>query len=244
MSTSSLTNAPGYDPSPHLARKQMQEFVETVNNTLVKVPHSGKERETRPLPLSDMQEDLRRLVRRWFESGPNLRVMLSTDAVLSQQFKQVETTFHPTSTGRGYFAWGPITKGSVKTPRQQAFEYFLLLVDNSLWELLSGPCARARCGNYFLRKTKRQKVYCSRTCSSEQTAASTMKKKRAAERDGKIRAAKKSIDQWGEKKRRLSWKKWVAADPGLTIFWLTRAVNSGWIKAPETEEALAKVGRS
>lgn len=221
----------------------MQEFVQAINSTCVKTWHTGKEPQSRRLRLSEVQGELRKLVERWFETGPDLRIMLRDHPELSQRLKQGETTFYPSSSGRGYLEWRPVISGSSGMgPSRSALEYFLMLITNPLWELLGGPCHR--CGDYFLRKTKRQKVYCSRTCSSGQTAASTMKKKRAAERDAKIRKAQASVAEWSKRKRRVAWKKWVEAETGLTIFWLTRAVNSGWIKAPETEEALAKVGRS
>lgn len=126
--------------------------------------------------------------------------------------------------GRGHLDWFPkITETTQPSQKVQALEDFVILITNPQWSLLAGPCIR--CGDYFLKKTKRGKTYCSKDCSSRATALPTMQRKRQQERSEKLEQAQNAIDKWGEKKRRISWKKWVSMETRFTTNWITRAVN-------------------
>ena len=117
--------------------------------------------------------------------------------------------FLATKSGRGYLEWAPNPVGTNRSSaRREVPEDFTTLIANPRWELLGGPCAR--CGDYFLKHTKRQKVYCSRNCSSAATAAPAMKRMRQVEQSRKTRSAQQCILEWGKTKRRLEWKEWVS----------------------------------
>ena len=104
----------------------------------------------------------------------------------------------------------------------------MILITNPLWKQLGGPCGR--CGDYDLKKTKRQKVYCPRACGLRTTAASAMRQRRQREQTNKIRNAQSLIDRWSKNKRRLAWNDWVSNRTGYTVRWFTRAVNNGKLR--------------
>jgi hypothetical protein len=152
--------------------------------------------------------------------------MFRREPELTQRAHLGKTLFFPSSGARGYLDWSPILgEQAVLSPGDQAFEYFMTLITNPQWELLGGPCNR--CGDYYLKMTKRQKTYCSRACSSKATAIPAVRLKRQKEHAYKIRKAQVTIDEWSGKKRSLPWKEWVSNQTGYTVKWITRAINNG-----------------
>lgn len=179
-----------------------------------------------------MQIELRRLITLWMRSGPHLAKMFRKEPALGRRAQEGKVSFYPAAGGRGYLEWLPIlTDAEYLSPQDQAFELFMTLITNPQWELLGGPCRR--CGDYYLKKTRRQKAYCSRTCSSTATAVSIMRQRRQQERAKKIRNAQSDIGEWSKNKRRLAWKDWVSNRTGYTVRWITRAVNNGELQPPD-----------
>jgi hypothetical protein len=222
----------GYEPDPVLAKQQLKDLVKALNRTRIHVT-SGMPKVTRvhPLELTQQQAELRRLVKNWMKSGPNLRRMFKLEPELAIRTKEGRTTFWPTATGRGHLEWIAQPSGpEASTPKDGALIDFMTLITNPEWELLGGPCAR--CGDYYLKKTRRHSKHCSRTCSSTQTAISSTKRGRAKKQEKKIRLAQESIDQW-QLKPRQTWKKWVSQKTGITDRWLTRAEHNKKIKPPK-----------
>jgi hypothetical protein len=232
----------GHDPDPVSAALQMQELLRALNNTRTKTFHSGK-----PdiifagrLPLSDMQVELRSLVEKWKASGPNLQVMFAEDPELRRRTRHGTTLLYPGTDGKGYLEWSAVTpdahllstKADFRPPQDKALRYFMNLITNPDWVLLGGPCGR--CGDYFLKKTNRKRVYCSKKCGSTATAVPFIQRKRQQEKADKIRLAQTSIGKWQEAKRRMEWKRWVTIETRLTARWLTRAVNEGFIQPPKS----------
>jgi hypothetical protein len=223
----------GYEPDPILARKQMSDLVQALNRFRIptRVVKPPTEPRTVRLALSDMQTELRRLITVWIKSGPNLRKMFRKDSALAQRAQIGKTVFYPSAGARGYLDWSPVLADQTAlSPHDQAFEYFMTLVTNPQWELLGGPCAR--CGDYYLKKTKRQKAYCSRACGATATAIPAMKRRRQKEHANKIRQAQGVIEEWGKAKRSRAWKEWVSVRTGYTAKWITRAVNNGSLRLP------------
>lgn len=150
---------------------------------------------------------------------------------LERRTKHGETVFLATKSGSGHLEWAPNPMGANRSPAErEVLGDFMMLIANPRWELLGGPCAR--CGDYFVKHTKRQKVYCSRNCSSAATAIPAMKRRRQEEQARKIRSAQQCIAEWGKTKRRLGWKQWVSNETEFTIRWLSRAVNRGALLPP------------
>ena len=223
----------GYEPDPLLAKQQLKDLVEALNRTKIRVAPARTPEATRVhrLKLTRQQAELRRLVEKWMESGPNLRKMLKQEPELATRMKDGKTTFWPTETGRGHLDWVAYpSKTELPTPEDAALIDFMTLITNPEWELLGGPCAR--CGDFYLKKARRHSKYCSRTCSSTETALSATQRRRAKEQEMKIGRAQKLIDQWCKLKPRQAWKKWVSRQPGITNRWLTRAENNKKITPP------------
>ena len=227
----------GYEPDPHLASRQMQDLVAALNQTRtrssrVDAPHV---RYSTRLALSEMQLELRRLIQLWQASGPNLQKMFRKDPTLREQTMHGQTVFYAARNGRGYLDWSPTTPGPdattrLLTPQEDALREFMMLITNPNWETLGGPCRR--CRDYFVKKTRRERVYCSKNCGSLTTAVSSVIKHRQAKKLEQVARARQSIEKWVRSSKRKDWKKWVAMDTGLTAKWLTRAVNEGHIRVP------------
>jgi hypothetical protein len=105
-----------------------------------------------------------------------------------------------------------------------------MLVTNPSWRLLAGPCKG--CDLYFIKKTTRKRVYCSKTCSSHATALASVRKKRDQVRLEKIAQAQAAIDLWAKARRDSDWKYWVSSETGYSVRWLTRVRNEERLRLP------------
>ncbi len=183
------------------------------------------------LEPSGMASELRRLIVLWQESGPNTRKLFNAQAeLLHEAFEKLY--FHPifTKTGRAHIAMSEAGE-IAPTAKGRALQMFMSLILNPCWDRLGGPCAR--CGRYYLKKTIRQKVYCSRSCGSLATARKSTLRGRAVEHNDKLRRAVEAMRQWSTARTKLDWKQWVSIkEPGISQKFLTRAVNKGELKAP------------
>jgi len=227
----------GHEPGREASRLHMSAIVYNLNTDLSRVSiHKStfiNQRFLSPrfVDFSEMQLELKRLVSAWFESGPNLSKMFDQDPDLKRRTMHGRTLLIPTTTGRGHLCWLPdLPDEDLTSQKDLALTHFMNLIANPDWELLGGPCAR--CRKYYLKKTKRQKVYCSRTCSSASTAIPAMKIKRQHEHAEKISCTQEYIHKWGEAKRRVGWKNWVSDKTGFTVKWLTQMVNSKQLSPP------------
>lgn len=188
--------------------------------------------------------ELSRLVSAWNSAGRNLARMLQIHSELHpymfpnplQGFVRVDGSglvmiISPRS---------PIGDYRGVSPDDQAIDQarlvFMELLLNPQRERLSEkPCAR--CGRYYLKKTARQKVYCSRACSRDGTAAYATKKRLAAERQLKLQVAAEEVRNWAAARTKEDWKHWVCQTAAgrrveLTPKFLTRAVNKGELTEP------------
>lgn len=213
----------GLEPSPLVARAQMSALVELLNP----LPHLR-----RPSHFAPIRAELLRLVEMWNESGPNLYKLLARNPELKERGFRGWATVIPTSTGRAHLEHLPGPPNTDrKHPEAVALGYFIRLITNPYWELLGGPCPR--CENYFLKKTKKQKVYCSQRCGSTVTAAAAIRARRKREHQDKLARAQQYIDKWRESHTRTPWKPWVQRQTGFSLNWLTRAANKREIQAPD-----------
>ena len=174
--------------------------------------------------------ELRRLVGAWFASGPNLKKMLHADFALWREVQESWVSkYLPTKTGRAHILlFPPEPKDS---PEDKARSLFAALTLNPDCNLLAGPCAR--CGAYYLKKTRRQKVYCSQRCGSAATALPFVRKKRVAEHARKIALVRTTLLCWKPPFDERSWKERVSKRTGLSVKWLSRAANRGEISFPK-----------
>jgi hypothetical protein len=167
-------------------------------------------------------------------SGPDLIQMFKKEPELEPWVRYGRTILYPVHDGRGHLDWIPEIGSSGRPPySKQALQDFMILITNPLWEYLGGPCAR--CGDYYLKKVRRQKIYCSRNCGAEATAVATTRRRRQQEHADKVRYAQNAIADWSKAKSRLGWKEWVSNETGYTARWITRAVTNDALKPPDGE---------
>jgi hypothetical protein len=182
----------------------------------------------------ELCSELRSLVKVWHKSGPNLAKMLKDDGVLDARVKHGRTILVPTRTGKGHLLWLPAPRDvNPLSWKDQALSHFMDLIVNPQWHKLGGPCER--CGKYYVKKTARQKVYCSRRCGSANTAMASTRRKREEQRADKMRRAQAAADNWAKVRTRQPWKWWVSVQTKITVKWLTRAVNRGDLRVPGPE---------
>lgn len=197
--------------------------------------------ENRPVDLWKQRAALRRRIEQWKASGPNLQKLFKEDKNLARLLTHGTWTLFPTSSGYGFI---DLTAGpdalSLTDPEHQALEHFFTLIRNPLWYMLGGPCKR--CDNYFIKKSKRPRTYCSRTCGAATTAASSMQKLRARRRKERLEQARRWIETWMQKRPKLSSKKWVSRQSRFSMKWLTCAERAGELVFPDQgrETACAK----
>ena len=185
---------------------------------------NGKESE-------ELRSGLRKLVEAWQKSGPNLAKMLSEDKVLAARTRHGQTHLVPTQNGHGWLIWMPTPEPcEIASWQDEALAQFMALIVNPQWFKLGGPCLR--CDKYYVKKTSRQKTYCSRRCGLIETATAATRKRRERERVRKLGQAQAVADHWVTIRTRVHWKDWVSARTKLTTKWLTRAVNKGDLKPP------------
>jgi hypothetical protein len=177
---------------------------------------------------------LRRLVEQWDQSDRNLETFARRDpttwADLASYFKErpMELSWGP---GGHAAVWHPITDRQAETPYREALRFFLLLITNLDCERLAGPCAR--CGHYYIRASRRNKLYCSRSCGTGATAVAATRKRRDAERADKLRRADEASHEYEKSRTKVNWKDWVSSkERDITPRFLTRAVNQGELREP------------
>jgi hypothetical protein len=118
----------------------------------------------------------------------------------------------------------------------------LVLSTHPECDKLAGPCPR--CGRYFLRKTVKQKVYCSRNCGSLASARASTLKRRNDEHAQKLLRASEAAAMWNPQNTRRGWKEFVSSKhPDMTPKFLTRAVNRGELHDPTVFQQKAVTAR-
>jgi hypothetical protein len=191
--------------------------------------------------------ELRRLFALWQASGPNLKAMLDTNPEITSKIESdLRPLFVASVTGRGYVHVGvasgiALVDGDWKVANADAIArqgrgLFLLMTLNPFCERLGGPCPR--CKKYFVRKTAKRSIYCSRQCASQSTALAATAKARQQQRTEKLKRAESAIAEWDRLKNKgrtkATWREWVSAyDPEITAQFLTRAMNAGELTPPE-----------
>jgi hypothetical protein len=179
-----------------------------------------------------VQRELRRRVRAWFESGPNVSKLLAADADLARAAGEIRARLVPTKMACGQLVYSTVPESTKRgwNPVAIALGLFLNFLLNPLNVRLGGPCVR--CGKYYVKKTKRQKVYCSQRCGPLHTAFASNRKRRRLEHESKLRAARESISGFAHANTKMTWREWVSKNTGLSKTFLTRAVSSGNLQCP------------
>ena len=133
--------------------------------------------------------------------------------------------------------------GDIRNPKDLHTEMFvdearlmflrlLLLPEVLRGKLSEEPCDK--CHRYYLKKTIRQKKYCSDECRKS-SAWTSMEKKRGREHEQKVHRARELLGEC-PKSRLADWKRWICEqDDSFKATFLTRAVNRGELKEPHQE---------
>jgi hypothetical protein len=177
-------------------------------------------------------DDLRMLVDAWLSVDQNWEKFVSKMLRAKKPFPYRGEFYIPSS------AQHPVLIPSPFPGSTHAEGVFLQLVLHPHSEMLCRPCQR--CGQYFLKKTKHQKAYCSRKCVGAANAVPATKRRREANHAQLLRWAKEAIVEWRLKKRRKGWKTWVVEylrgkqkSLFITEKSLSRWVNKGELMAPK-----------
>lgn len=223
------------------ARASLDWLVRQLNPLQVRFRVGQGERQQRTLPLDEMQVQFRRLVTEWQECNWSLLKMFRRNQPLSGAADCVQVSIYPKNAGGASLRWA-MRNDPTATPKQKAMGYFLEFVTNPLWRSLAGPCKE--CEQYFVRESARNRGYCSKKCSSRQTARTAGRQRIERERIRKIRIAEVRLARWSDGSRREDWKRFVARDPELTVRWITTAVTRGDLSPPLEHRFAERVRRS
>ncbi len=178
------------------------------------------------------QKFLRELVIKWANCGRNFNRMLKKEPALAALISHSWKAFPlPASDGGAYLCVIPSPRaGNLPPGSDFALYLFMNFLVHRGSQRLGGPCAR--CRRYFVKKTMRQTVYCSRKCAKDATAAAASSRRLENQRAADLRRAQKAIELWERGSRRQEWKRFVAAECLLTLHFLTRSVKSGRLRVP------------
>ena len=117
------------------------------------------------------QKLLRELVVKWANCGRSFNRLLKKEPALATLIGQSWKAFPlPASDGGAYLCVIPSPRTSNLSPGSAfALYLFMNFLVHRGAQRLGGPCTR--CHRYFVKKTMRQTVYCSRKCAKDATAA-------------------------------------------------------------------------
>lgn len=179
-----------------------------------------------------VNQELRRLVQAWFDSGPNVQKLWSEHPKLTRLSPIVRACMVPTKGSRVNLIYlhGPDTSLSPGDPFDIALGLFFYFLLNPYNEKLGGPCKR--CGKYYVKKTKRQVVYCSQRCGRKHTSKLFIQQQREQEHLETIERAKQYLVKWASTNTSKGWKEWVFDNAMISKHWLSRHVGSGELVVP------------
>lgn len=210
----------------------LSRFVEALNTDFfyLPIPTMGGlqriKRDYRPV-----QRELRRLVRAWFDSGPNVAKLFSADLVLAQAALHCRAHLIPTKTSRAQLVCVTVPENMPPgEPLEIALGLFLNFLISPYNEKLGGPCKH--CDKFYVKKTERQLVYCSKRCGLNHTSQSTLRKHRQQEHLAKLKTAEQYAAKWAKTKTSTDWKSWVSNEALVSKNFITRAVRNGKLVWP------------
>jgi len=210
----------------------LEMFVEALNTDFYHIPipiNGGWQRhkgDYRPV-----QCELRRLVKAWFDSGPNVMKLFSDDPVLALAAMHCRAHLIATKTNRARVICMTVPENMPPgEPLETALGLFLGFLIDPYNEKLGGPCKH--CDKFYVKKTKRQVVYCSKRCGLNHTSQSVLRKRRQQDHLATLKRAERSAAMWAKTKTSKDWKSWVAREPLITKNFLTRAVRNGELSEP------------
>jgi hypothetical protein len=178
--------------------------------------------------------ELRRLVVAWRECDSSLLGLWLKDPELQDDMSKGRFFIQPHGIGGKimHIPYGAVNPGL--SSRKAALAMFTSLMTHPRIEAFGGPCKR--CSRYYLRKTTRQSIYCSRRCGAANNATFYTRARREKIHKEKLDLAKSAVTEWTPGRNNRDWKRGVAREAGVTVKWLTRAVNKGDLSGPTKPE--------
>lgn len=180
----------------------MEQIVAALNDGVKENPHLDGDAHTRLLGI----------VREWLEqSGPDLSKIdrQAYAGVLVRSGSGLRMIPVPHVPGDG--------------TRDVVSHYFIQLLLNPERERLGAPCPN--CGNWYIKKTLRKSVFCSRPCADRKKLTT----KRAKAHKRKLERVISAMNNYATRPRKwaaLNWKQWVMqAEPDVTANFITHAIN-------------------
>lgn len=226
-----LTGRVGIGPSPQW---RLERFVDALNGWLRPEEVLGPEAEIADEKRRrEAPAHLRELVDFWQISGSKSVRPNSTHEFwreINEYFQKMPKQLIPVPNGGATIWWNSRPD---MDPRGEALRWFVEFLINPDCRKLAGACDR--CGKYYIRKSARNKSYCSRVCGSKATATAATKRARKAEHEKKLERARKAIREYAKARTKMDWKRWVALKErqvGITPKFLTRALNKGELEVP------------
>jgi hypothetical protein len=220
-----LTGRVGIGPSPLW---RLQRFVDALNGWLRPEEVLGPEEEIADQRrIREAPVHLRELVGFWQISGSKSVRPSSTHEFWREINEYLpnmpKLQLLPVPNGGATIWW---SSHPDMNPRGEAIRWFVEFLINPDCRKLEGPCDR--CGKYYIRKSARNKRYCSRICGTKATATAATKRARKTEHENKLERARKAIREYAKAGTKMDWKQWVSrsAPQGMiTPKFLTRAVT-------------------
>jgi hypothetical protein len=124
-----------------------------------------------------------------------------------------------------------------KIAGQSFLEYFF----SPFNDRRGGPCRH--CGQYWVKKNKRQIAYCSKVCGSKHTARISNRKRRRNDRVNLLETAQKSVTEWARSKQQIDWKKWVVSrHPEISKKFLSQLVKNVELVVPVKRKSVTRGG--
>jgi hypothetical protein len=114
--------------------------------------------------------------------------------------------------------------------RTDAITLFIRLTQHPAHVRL-GRCVR--CGRYFYGRVGQKCCPRPRRCGSTTAAIAVTKRRWKEARIEKLRRVRESCVEWMRQGPNQDWKEWVANQVGVTVKWITRAVNAGELEVPQ-----------
>lgn len=176
------------------------------------------------------QRELRRLVQAWFDSGPNVKRLFDSEPTLTEAARHFQASIVATDGPTARLIYLTVPESTPIGPRSIALGLFLDFLLSPFNTRLGGPCAH--CNQYFIKKNRRQKVYCSQRCGLRHTALTVNRNRRAKEHREMLEKAQESIARWAKSRVRADWKNSVSKDTMISKNWLTRRVKDGELVEP------------
>lgn len=173
------------------------------------------------------RDELRRLFKAWFASGPNLAKLFLTNPEVARAAKTLRAELVPTP---GAVAKLHFASEQASDQASHAMNCFLYFLVNPFSYRLAGPCKC--CDNFFLKKQQRREVYCSRRCASKHTSSIANRERRKKEFDKNLEEVRKYIAEWRKSKRRMDWKEYVCQQTRISKHWLTKRIREGRLSEP------------